>query len=309
MHILQITATIKKIAFTTIMLEKILQSLRFEFITGGISLVEYNVIPERYVWRQIPYWIIGCARTDTPDSFFVEIPPHGKLTLNDKTWLCIPPNRIHQFTATVGHKNISTWFQGRYSFDFGLDISDVVDLPLIVTPPVSTKIKGWIEELLKTAEDESISALSKSINQSCLGFEILHALMPFAKERPFDEVPHGDFTRIFHVLKYIDKNYFRRIDVTFLAGLIHLSTTHFNKLFRQVIHLSPMEFVRRTRMSKACEQLISTTLPISEIARMVGYEDQYIFSRAFKTVMELSPQNYRKHTSAVMNSGNTILNF
>jgi len=248
----------------------------------------------------LPFWVIGHVQTDTPDSFFVEIPPDGKLTLNDTMCLSIPPNRIHQFTTTVDHRNVSTWFHGRYSFDFGLDISDVVDIPLIVTPPVSTRIKGWIEELLKTSADASLSPLSKTINQTRLGFEILHALMPFAEEHSFDEVSHSDSTRIFHVLEHIDKNYFQRIDVTFLADLIHLSPTHFNKLFRKVMHMSPMEFVRRTRMSKACEQLISTTLPVSEIARMVGYEDQYIFSRAFKTVMELSPQHYRKYTNAVM---------
>jgi AraC-like DNA-binding protein len=302
MHIRQITATIKKIAFTTIMtmLENILQSLGFEFLIGGISLVEYKTIPAHNIWRQLPFWIIGYIQTDTPDSFFVEIPPDGKLTLNDKMLLSIPPNRIHQFTTTVDHRNISTWFHGKYSFDFGLDISDFVDIPLIVMPPVSTKIKRWIEDLLKASADESISALSKTVNQRRLGFEILHSLMPLAKEHQFDEMSHSDSMRIFQVLEYIDKNYFRSIDVPFLAGLIHLSPTHFNKLFRQVMHMSPMEFVRRTRMSKACEQLISTTLPVSEIARMVGYEDQYIFSRAFKTVMELSPQNYRKYTNTVM---------
>jgi AraC-like DNA-binding protein len=202
----------------------------------------------------------------------------------------------------VGHRNISTWFHAKYSFDFGLDISDFVDIPLIVTAPESMTIKGWMEEMLATAVDESISALHKNINLSRLGFEILHALMPEATEHRFNEMSHSDLTRIFHVLEYIDKNYSRDINVAYLAGLIHLSPTHFNKLFRDVIQLSPMEFVRRTRMSKACDLLSATELPVSEIARMTGYEDQYVFSRAFKTVMELSPQNYRKHVKAVMHS-------
>lgn len=281
------------------MFEEILQSLRFEFITGDVSVVEYNVIPERYIWRQLPCWVIGYARTDTPDSFFVEIPPHGSFVVNDKSLGIVPANQLHKYTATAGHRNISTWFQCKYTFDHGIDLSEFVDFPPMVHPPTSCIVKDLIEELLRVHADGTFSPLRKKINQCRLGFEILHSIMPFAKEHRLDELSHHDATRIFPVLDYISRKFAEDIDVQFLAEMAHLSPTHFNKVFQQVLKLSPMQFVRRTRMSKACEILSSTTLSVGEIARRVGYEDQYIFSRAFKKVMGSSPRHYRKHGEAL----------
>lgn len=137
--------------------------------------------------------------------------------------------------------------------------------------------------------------MSKNIIQSRLGFEILENLIPFAKEYRLNELSHSETKRILPVLDYIDKNYARNIDVNHLARLAHLSPTHFNKLFRNVLQLSPMQFVRRTRMNKACEQLLSTTFSVNKIANSVGYEDQNIFSRAFKKMLGSSPLSYRKH--------------
>jgi YesN/AraC family two-component response regulator len=46
-------------------------------------------------------------------------------------------------------------------------------------------------------------------------------------------------------------------------------------------------------MQKACQLLYGPTLKIKEIAYTVGYDDLYYFSRIFKKLMGLSPEQYR----------------
>ncbi len=57
---------------------------------------------------------------------------------------------------------------------------------------------------------------------------------------------------------------------------------------------SPQEFLITYRVHKACEYLRSTDLTIAEIANQVGYPNQFHFTRAFKSIMQLPPNEWRK---------------
>ena len=48
-------------------------------------------------------------------------------------------------------------------------------------------------------------------------------------------------------------------------------------------------------MHKAASLLVSTSLSVKEIANNVGYEDQLVFSKAFKKKFGMSPKNYKTH--------------
>jgi YesN/AraC family two-component response regulator len=55
-----------------------------------------------------------------------------------------------------------------------------------------------------------------------------------------------------------------------------------------------MEYFNRLRMQRACELLQTTGRPVLEIGCKVGYNDPYYFSRAFKKIIGVSPNEYRK---------------
>ena len=80
------------------------------------------------------------------------------------------------------------------------------------------------------------------------------------------------------------------------AAMANLSESHYRSLFKQQTGYSPMDYFIRLRIHKACQLLDTTNLTVKEIARLIGYQDALYFSRAFKTVIELSPAQYRlKH--------------
>ena len=47
------------------------------------------------------------------------------------------------------------------------------------------------------------------------------------------------------------------------------------------------------RMSRASELLKYSDMTINEIGKMCGYQNQLHFSRAFKTIFEVSPNKWR----------------
>ncbi|MFR7442909.1 MAG: helix-turn-helix domain-containing protein [Sellimonas intestinalis] len=62
----------------------------------------------------------------------------------------------------------------------------------------------------------------------------------------------------------------------------------------KTVHLSPQQFLVKYRMTKACELLQNTSLPIEHIAYSCGYCSTFSFSKAFRKVNGISPSGYRQ---------------
>lgn len=82
--------------------------------------------------------------------------------------------------------------------------------------------------------------------------------------------------------------------VSQLAAMANLSVTHYSALFKRHTGYSPIEYFNRLRMHQACQLLDNTDLSVKEIATSLGYDDQFYFSRIFKTLNDLSPSDYRR---------------
>ncbi|MGN0204343.1 MAG: AraC family transcriptional regulator [Coprococcus sp.] len=91
------------------------------------------------------------------------------------------------------------------------------------------------------------------------------------------------------------EHYYHHSGVTIkdMAAFCNLNQNYLAKIFRETLHQTPQQFLIYFRMNKAMELLKYTTLPIGEISHQVGYPNQLNFSRAFKKVTGLSPQNWR----------------
>jgi len=81
-----------------------------------------------------------------------------------------------------------------------------------------------------------------------------------------------------------------------LAAMAGFSPSHFSARFRAVTGFSVVEYVKRLRMARARQLLITTELSVAEVAGDVGYEDPFYFSRQFRAVTGLSPRLYRQRS-------------
>ena len=81
--------------------------------------------------------------------------------------------------------------------------------------------------------------------------------------------------------------------VASLGALANLSASHFTALFKEQTGLSPLEYLTRLRMHRACQLLDNTALSVKEVAMQLGYHDQFHFSRMFKAAHTVAPTQYR----------------
>jgi transcriptional regulator GlxA family with amidase domain len=99
--------------------------------------------------------------------------------------------------------------------------------------------------------------------------------------------------RISKAVAYMLANLKEPVRIADLSKLTGSSTSNFYHLFKVATGCSPNDFFIRARMERACELLQSTDLSVKEVAALLGYYDQFYFSRVFKSVHHVPPSHYR----------------
>ncbi|MBT2661708.1 response regulator [Bacillus sp. ISL-45] len=93
---------------------------------------------------------------------------------------------------------------------------------------------------------------------------------------------------------YIDRNLKEEFTLKDVAAHVHLNPSYFSVLFKEQVDLNFSEYVTRRRIQRAKELVLSTTLPINEIAEEVGYKTAKYFIKIFKEIEGMTPSAYRK---------------
>ena len=128
-------------------------------------------------------------------------------------------------------------------------------------------------------------------------YEILSAFEPRTEENPRLALRYNI---IQPSMEYLEQNYTdRNLSNRRLAEISGVSAVYFRKLFTESFGVSPMRYIRALRIETA-KNLLRTypSLPISQVAEMVGYDSIYYFSRVFKQETLLSPSEYARHFHA-----------
>ena len=78
-----------------------------------------------------------------------------------------------------------------------------------------------------------------------------------------------------------------------LADAIDVSEVYLRIMFKRAGLVSPVQFIRRRRIDRACMLLSTTELPIKNIAERCGFRDIPFFYRVFKRLSGTTPLKHR----------------
>jgi AraC-like DNA-binding protein len=79
-----------------------------------------------------------------------------------------------------------------------------------------------------------------------------------------------------------------------LAERVGMSRSVFSLRFREVVGVTPMEYLTRWRMFLAADRLTHSSDGLSSIAQSLGYESDSAFGKAFRRIMGHSPRQYSR---------------
>jgi len=100
--------------------------------------------------------------------------------------------------------------------------------------------------------------------------------------------------RVQAAIDFMSANLHRSINVNEVARSVHLSASHFARLFKTEMGIAPGQYLTDLRIEKAAQLLATTFLSIKEIMGAVGYRSKGNFIRFFRKRFRVTPSEYRQ---------------
>lgn len=97
------------------------------------------------------------------------------------------------------------------------------------------------------------------------------------------------------LVEFVHDHVDQTLSVDKLASQAGMSISTLERRFRSHLGTSPKRFILHAKIAAACERLLNTPMSISEIGESLGYQEHASFTRAFTSVMHMSPTAYRKY--------------
>ena len=141
--------------------------------------------------------------------------------------------------------------------------------------------------------------ISEAVREDYYKIKVLELLMFLLmvdpeEERRVERITKGQIDVVKAVRDRLCQDLGRELTIEQLAREFLISPTALKSNFKLVYGSSVKEYLRRVRMDHAALRLRTGSLPVAEIARLLGYASQSKFAAAFKEAYELSPTEYRR---------------
>ncbi len=115
--------------------------------------------------------------------------------------------------------------------------------------------------------------------------------------------PHGTPAYVKRARKFIAESFDRDLSVDDVVTAAEISKAHLQRTFFKYEGCTIVEAINRLRLDKAKSLLLSSDIPIVEIANEVGFSSRQYFSGLFTRAIGVSPAEYRKHQRGNMAAG------
>lgn len=247
----------------------------------------------------------GCSKTEPLHSFGPALKPNfvihfvlsgkgvfsmegRKYQLEAGSGFLIPPGELAFYQADEKDPWTYIWvgFSGNKAWEYIRSIGLSSHAPIFQSEE-HEKLYACVKDMMEHSTYSASNELRR-IGQ-------LHIFLSMVvKENPIEEEAVKGNQYVKRAIEYIQSNYHFPIKVTDVADYVCINRSYLYSLFQETLEMSPRQFLSRYRITKAAELLLTSSLSVESIALSTGYNDPFVFTKAFKQLKGMSPTAYRK---------------
>jgi AraC-like DNA-binding protein/mannose-6-phosphate isomerase-like protein (cupin superfamily) len=191
--------------------------------------------------------------------------------------------------AIVVHWDNNLLGKNNHEFDPIIKLFSKAQQGVKYLPGFSKRIKEKLLGMLKQSSFERLMTLFSILNELATqgDCQTLSTIAVDASLRNYDH------QRINTVYQFVRKNYREKVTLTQIASEVHMSEEAFSRFFSKMMNKPFFTFLNEYRINAACQLLIETDQPVSDVAIASGFETLPFFYRQFGKFKNLSPKKYR----------------
>lgn len=134
----------------------------------------------------------------------------------------------------------------------------------------------------------------KPVNYEEFGSCIDNLKISLYENRVVNEPMQQEERTINGLTRYMQEHLSEEITLSVLAEEFHLNAQYISQLFKNEIGVGFLAYLTNIRLEKAKRLLLSTALPIADVAEQSGYGDYRVFTKVFKKAEGITPSQYRR---------------
>lgn len=139
-------------------------------------------------------------------------------------------------------------------------------------------VEGWDAKL------PGYEFITKTLLQQLL-FEILLNIRKNSQN-------YSTSLKVEKIIEYMQHNIDTRLALADLSKLVQLSSTYLTRIFKETTGYSVIKFFNKLKVDKAKELIIEGDKKVKEVSQILGFTDEFYFSRIFKKIEGISPTEF-----------------
>jgi AraC-like DNA-binding protein len=199
--------------------------------------------------------------------------------------LLVPEHR-ESFRFDAGEETHHSWVQ--------LGIADAVPAAILASPrllPASAGLAELIRAAVAAARTPAgVSTAAAGPLVAALAAAAIWRYVADAETRTGGRREPVDLARRHIEVRLGDPD----LTLDRVAAAAQVTPAHLVRRFRAELGITPMAYVWRRRVASGADMLVSTGLPVGEIARRAGFRSVYHFSRRVKEGTGMPPTELRR---------------
>ena len=153
---------------------------------------------------------------------------------------------------------------------------------------IADDVHKSLEFFMRTMADNPENAvLQKGVSYSLLGY--------LMGRIPLDPVHSSDQADVIcSILNYLNDNFSQRLTVEHVAAKFGYSRSRFSHLFKSTVGYSLPQYLNMLRCRSVCESMLSSNVPVVDLAISAGFNNAHTFYTAFKSYYHMTPREYAR---------------
>lgn len=170
-----------------------------------------------------------------------------------------------------------------------VDSTNYGDLPPIIPIKPIDSLKTLFMQLQQ--EKEYLRTDSKQMAHHLINSILLHVYRSASKH---ESCSYSNLEETVQEIKhYMEENHAKSLSLEDLAARFNLTKYQLARLFKKITGMSPLQYIISCRITTAKYLLRTSDNSVSKIAVKIGYKSDTQFQAAFKTIVGVTPRQYR----------------
>lgn len=216
--------------------------------------------------------------------------------LTAKTIIAIPEMSIEKVSQLIGTEKTKQW-EDQVNELFDKNIRENISYKSFesLCDKLLDRIEKTYNYLINEEEFENIKNYYQFTSATIYLQELVNYLYKLSQGIMIEHESSRNKKKIQEAIDYIHNYYNKDLNMAMVSNYVSMNYSFFSQIFKEYTGINFVNYLKEVRVNKAKGYLANTDKKIAEISNLIGYENEKHFMKVFKSVVGVSPTEYRKN--------------